>query len=65
VQEESEEPAGTSLSFTGRQDRFKNCERKSAVRRRTVAFRSTFQVAALTVAAAIHDGALVICLHNI
>jgi hypothetical protein len=45
VQEESEEPAGTSLSFIGR-TRFKNCERKSAVRRRAVAFCSTFQVAA-------------------
>jgi hypothetical protein len=64
VQEESEELADTSLSFTVGTG-FENCERKCAVRRPAAAFRATFPGGALTVAAAIHDDALVICLHNI
>ena len=63
MQEESEEPADTSLSFTGGTGG-EDCERRRSRKVDTSgrgSFARAFQVAALKVAAVIYEDALVIC----
>ena len=64
MQEESEEPADTSLSFTGGTggEDYERCRsRKVDTPSGRGSFARAFQVAALKVAAVIYEDALVIC----